>query len=123
MGDPKETRDVPDELFARVAVGRRFATLGALGECLEAVRRGGGGGRGTLSAAMLRQGVLTRDDVETVLAIARAGELDLHYVEDFAIITKIGEGGMGAVYAAMDVESCELCAVKVLPADKGEFRP
>jgi serine/threonine-protein kinase len=117
MNDPKDTGRFPDEFFARVAVGRRFVTLGALGECLAAMRKMGEAGRKPLSATMLQRGVLTREEVETILAVARAGELSLRYIEDLAIMTKIGEGGMGAVYAAMDVGSCELCAMKVLPKD------
>ena len=135
MSDPQDTPQVPDEFFARVAVSRRFVALGALGECLAAMREAavrrahdgpvlsaskgeaGKAERQPLSATMLQRGVLTREEVETILAIAHAGELSLRYIEDLAIMTKIGEGGMGAVYAAMDVGSYELCAMKVLPKD------
>ena len=119
MGDAASKQGIPDALFMRVAVERRFAKLGELRECLSILRDKEGESL-PLPMVMLRQGLLTRDDIDAIEAIGRSGEVVPRTIERYEIVTKIGEGGMGSVFAVVDPASMELCAVKVLPDELAE---
>jgi len=126
---------VPDELFARIAVQKGLATLGSLRECLDILRRSTRSrrpeqtveGRGKpaaerrpLSSVMLRQGVLSRQEVELLERGVRAGSVESRSIGRYELLADIGEGGMGTVHAAMDSSTLRFCALKILPKELAE---
>jgi serine/threonine-protein kinase len=111
---------VPDELFARVVVQKDFASLGALRECLGIPREQDPGARQRLSVVMVQEGILGRRDVEAVEEAARSGAVRDKRIGAYELLGMIGEGGMGAVYAAVDVDTLDFCALKILPKELAE---
>jgi len=120
-GLPRPPRGgVSDELFARAAVQRHIADLGALLECLGILRDQPPAQRQPLSAVMVQEGVLGRQDVASVEQAVASGEVRDKRIGRYELLCMIGEGGMGAVYAAVDVDSGEFCALKILPKELAE---
>ncbi len=111
---------VPDELFARIAVQKGLATLGSLRECLDILRGKDAAERRPLSSVMLRQGVLSRREVELLERGVRAGTVGSRRVGRYELLADIGEGGMGTVHAAMDSSTLQFCALKILPKELAE---
>jgi len=122
VASPPAADRLADALFAKAAVERKYVTLGALRECLDVLRDRERSRREPLSGVMVRQGVLTRADVDAIELVARSGAVKLQRIDRYEIVAKIGEGGMGAVYAAIDTETLQLCALKVLPDDLAKDR-
>ena len=112
--------DVPDELFARAVVQKDFASLRALRECLGILRDQASGARQRLSVVMIQEGVLGRKDVEAVEEAVTSGAVREKRIGAYELLGMIGEGGMGAVYAAVDVDTLEFCALKILPKELAE---
>ncbi|MHC4200514.1 MAG: serine/threonine-protein kinase, partial [Planctomycetota bacterium] len=111
---------VPDELFARIAVQKGLATLGSLRECLDILRGMDASERRPLSSVMLRQGVLSRQEVELLEKGVRAGSAEGRRIGRYELLADIGEGGMGTVHAAMDSSTLRFCALKILPKELAE---
>ena len=104
MASTPQKPDISDALFMRVAVERRFAKLGELRECLNLMNPKSGD-KPPISIVRRRRGLLTRDDIDSIEAIARSGEIVVRQIERYDLITKVGEGGMGAVYAVVDPDT------------------
>ncbi len=111
---------MPDELFARAAVQRDLANLGALRECLRILRDQPPGNRQPLSAVMIQEGIIGRRDVEVIESVVGSGAVRDKRIARYQLLCMIGEGGMGAVYAVIDVDSLEFCALKILPKELAE---
>jgi serine/threonine-protein kinase len=111
---------VSDEVFARAAVQKDLADLGALRECLGVLRDEPPDRRRPLSAVMIQEGVIGRQDVEAIAAAVRTGAVRDKRISRYELLGMIGEGGMGAVYAAVDVDTLEFCALKILPKELAE---
>jgi len=109
-----------DEIFARAAVQRGMADLGALRECLGVLRDQPPAEGQPLSAVMVQEGVLGRQDVAIIERAVASGEVRDKRIGRYELLCMIGEGGMGAVYAAVDVDSVEFCALKILPMELAE---
>ncbi|MHC5057668.1 MAG: serine/threonine protein kinase [Planctomycetota bacterium] len=112
--------DVSDEVFARAAVQKDLADLGAMRECLGVLRDEPPDRRRPLSAVMIQEGVIGRQDVEAIAAAVRTGAVRDKRIARYELLGMIGEGGMGAVYAAVDVDTLEFCALKILPKELAE---
>jgi len=111
------TTEVPDGLFARAAVSKGLVSVGALRECLGILKAAEPAARESLADVCLRQGLLSRRDADLAVQAVAEGSVRSDRIERYEILSKIGEGGMGAVYAVMDTETFDLCAVKMLPKE------
>jgi eukaryotic-like serine/threonine-protein kinase len=73
---------------------------------------------------VLEKGWMTDDQVADIEEQIAGGWEKTGKIEGYKLLTKVGQGGMGAVYKAERIETGELCALKILPsrmAERGDF--
>ena len=106
-----------DDAFARFAVGHEFVTEAQLSaaRAFQAARASRGEAL-TLPDALVRTGALVHNQLDTVLQRLQAQqEIHARQLLHYRLIRRIGEGGMGAVYLAMDTRDNRPVALKILP--------
>ena len=110
-----------DVRFAHVAVKWKYVEAEQAKECLR--RQAEEGVRRSVSEIMVEKGYITSEQVGVITELARDADKPRR-VGGFELISKIAEGGMGAVYRARQLSLDRTVAVKILPkklAKDGQF--
>jgi hypothetical protein len=68
-----------------------------------------------LPEAMVQMGIITAAQRETLEKKVKEQQAGAHQLGPYRLVKKLGEGGMGAVYLAVDSATSKNVAVKVLP--------
>jgi serine/threonine-protein kinase len=110
-----------EDRFARLAVTRKLLTREQVRTCVEfqALKRGQGSIIPLWDCTVL-QNVLQQPVAENLRE--EAGDLPADTVGEFAVLRKIGSGGMGDVYQAMAPDNT-LVALKLLDPNRARNRP
>ncbi|TET38518.1 MAG: serine/threonine protein kinase [Planctomycetota bacterium] len=107
-----------DVILAQLLLSRRFVEIDQLHEAVEYQRHEKAGGRspGSLGDVLVAKGALSREKLEELQNI---GSIEVSPAKkrfaNYEIHGKLGRGGMGAVFKAVDTDSGETIALKILP--------
>lgn len=128
MADESSTLGAPPQVqdrFGRIAIQLGFITQEQLEEAVSVQRAAAKAGfRKRLGDILVRKGYITSEQVQKVLS-GQTADAKSNRVGDYEIMSKLGEGGMGAVYKAKQRGIERLVALKILAphlAKDPEFR-
>ncbi len=99
--------------FGRIAIAQGWATPAHVEDALKAMRKLAElGFREKLGAVMVKKGYLTADHVQQILQIQ--GSRARNRIKGYQIVSKLGQGGMGAVFKARQLSLDRPVALKIL---------
>ncbi len=102
-----------ESTFGRIAIVRGMVTPAQVEDALAAVKKLAElGMRQKLGAVMVRKGYLTRAQVSDILNVQ--GRRASSRIEGYEILSKLGQGAMGAVFKASQVSLDRTVALKIL---------
>ncbi|MHC5059328.1 MAG: serine/threonine protein kinase, partial [Planctomycetota bacterium] len=109
-----------DILFGRLAVEREYVAHVAqeqVDEAREAQERGAEamGMRMPMAQILVSKGLLTKDQAQDLANAVAVQTGEASIVAGYEVVSKLGQGGMGAVYKARQVETGQYVALKILP--------
>ncbi len=106
-----------DELFGKIALEGDHVTQEQLDEALtnQRVMRESMGMHAALVDVLVHKRLLTKDQARDINHEVELRTGDVHLVAGYEVATKLGEGGMGAVYKARQVGTDDYVALKILP--------
>ncbi|MHC5055505.1 MAG: serine/threonine-protein kinase [Planctomycetota bacterium] len=105
-----------DSVFGDLCVQQGYLTPEQLSEVIASQKAAAELGMElSLADVLVSKKVITREQREEVMRVARVQTGEAHIVGGYEVISKIGEGGMGVVYKARLMATGELVALKVLP--------
>jgi len=109
--------DTKSTIVARLAVERDMISQEQLDE-MRAAQKAGAEAMGVsvpLAQILVSKGLLTKDQVQELLNVAAVETGEARLIADYEVISKLGQGGMGAVYKAKSQTTGEFVALKLLP--------
>ncbi|MHC4202535.1 MAG: serine/threonine-protein kinase [Planctomycetota bacterium] len=106
-----------DALFGRLAVEREYVAQEQLDEAREAQERGAEamGVRMPMAQILVSKGLITKDQAQDLANAVAVQTGEASIVAGYEVVSKLGQGGMGAVYKARQVETGQYVALKILP--------
>ncbi len=111
------------KLFGEIAVEKGMATPGNVEECLEAQKSMAELGMPQkIGEIMAGRGIISAGQVAEVLA-AQSRKSVKDIIDGYEIISKLGQGGMGAVFKARKTDLDRIVALKILPPKYSEDGP
>jgi len=114
-----------DMLFIQMAEAKGYLEPEHAEEALTLQRRQAASGeRHPIRDIVLDRGWMTDEQVAEINGQITGGWEKTGKIEGYKLLSKIGQGGMGAIYKAERLETGELCALKILPgrlAERGDF--
>ncbi len=105
-----------DTVFGQLAVERSHVTPEQIDQAREDQKALAARGlRQNLAQILYSKGLLSKDQVHELRQAVAVHTGEARLVGGYEVVSKIGEGGMGAVYKARRVDTEQLVALKVLP--------
>ncbi len=111
-------RNLPSEdcyRFADTVAERGLATRGQIDECMSDLKLAEDiGAQITLDVVMVRKGFLTGAQAAEVMNDVKSRHRSIKRIAGYRFIKRVGTGGMGTVYKALQVSMDRLVALKIL---------